>query len=194
MTEYGQDQTAPDHALPGSWVQEDATTYTDEQSGDELDIGETAGGWHRVDLVDDLRTPIGGADTLNEARTIAREYMRSERDEPDDPKDAHRPATTPDTADPSDPPALERLIERLNRVFEDDLKDGGVPFHIYLDADDPGDGVRYRLRVGYVNNPEDGSGVSDLGPAFKSEDRLRTFIRGLETGGDGTVANKAKVL
>lgn len=164
--------------IPAPWVEIDETTFKDDERGEQIDIGETFGGWYRVDVVDEHRSPIGDGQTLEEAREVAFRYMRGELDHPD----------------ASTPVPLMSLIGRLNRVFEDELRDGDVPFEIYLSADDPGDGTRYRLRVGYVNNPEDGSSVSDLGPLFKDPDELRTFIRGLEMGGDGTVASKARTL
>lgn len=93
-----------------------------------------------------------------------------------------------------EPVPLRTLIKRINRVFEDELHDPreNVDFHLILDEWDPGDGTRWRVRISYVHL-EDGSGVSDLGPVFTSERELRAFLRGLELGGDGSVAVKAAV-
>lgn len=92
----------------------------------------------------------------------------------------------------SDDLPLETLVERLNRVFSDDLEDEGVPFAITLDHWNSPDDI-YRLRVG-PKNLEDGSWISDLGPMFKDTDELRAFMRGLEYGRDGTVDRKARQL
>lgn len=91
----------------------------------------------------------------------------------------------------TDDTPLPTLIERLNRVFSDALTDDdGNEFTIFLDEIEDGGPTRYRLRI--RAEPYEGGGVSDLGPMFKDADRLRVFIRGLETGGDGTIRSKAR--
>lgn len=89
---------------------------------------------------------------------------------------------------------LTKLVERLNRVFSDELTDDdGNEFIIYLDEIDDGGPIRYRLRI--RKEPYEGyTGVSDLGPMFRDADRLRAFMRGLEYGGDGSVSAKAHVV
>lgn len=62
--------------LPGNWVQTDELNYK-HPSGVELDIGETDGGWYRIDEVTDLRDPIGDGETIQSAKRVAYEYMES---------------------------------------------------------------------------------------------------------------------
>lgn len=94
----------------------------------------------------------------------------------------------------NDDTPLNKLVERLNRVFADDLTDADDnEFIIYLDEIDDGGEMRYRLRI--RKEPYEGhTGVSDLGPMFKDADRLRAFMRGLEYGGDGSINSKAHVV
>lgn len=60
---------------PENWVRIDESTFK-HTIGCKIDIGETQGGWYRVDLVtDSKREPIGDGETLREAREVALEMM-----------------------------------------------------------------------------------------------------------------------
>lgn len=65
---------------PNNWIKVDATTFK-HPSGITIDIGETQGGFYRIDKVDtSAREPIDSRETVGQAIHAAEEWMRENPD------------------------------------------------------------------------------------------------------------------